>query len=110
MFLGLASYYDRKIIDTIRIKKAYLTCLKSGDTTVTYTYDLNGNLVAEHGGSEDKTYTYDADNRLVTATVSSGNNVTVESYTYDYEDNRISKLMHTHRCHLSLEKHRMAVM
>ena len=68
-----------------------LTTAVTGDTTVTYTYDLNGNLVAEHGGSEDKTYTYDADNRLVTATVSSGNNVTVESYTYDYEGNRVSR-------------------
>ena len=47
--------------------------------------------MAEHGGSEDKTYTYDADNRLITATVSSGNNVTIESYTYDYEGNRISR-------------------
>ena len=28
----------------------------NGDTTITYTYDINGNLVSEHGGSEDKTW------------------------------------------------------
>ena len=57
----------------------------------TYTYDVNGNLVSEHGGSEDKTYTYNAENKLITATVSSGNNVTIESYAYDYAGNRVSK-------------------
>ena len=68
-----------------------LTGAENGGTLVTYTYDANGNLVSEHGGSRDKTYTYDAENRLVTATVSSGNSVTIESYTYDYEGNRVSK-------------------
>ncbi|MDE5781318.1 MAG: hypothetical protein K2I03_07535, partial [Lachnospiraceae bacterium] len=64
---------------------------ENNGTLKTYTYDVNGNLVSEHGGSEDKTYTYNAENRLITATVSSGNNVTIESYTYDYEGNRVSK-------------------
>ena len=58
--------------------------------TINYTYDDNGNLTSEHG-TKDKTYTYDAENKLLTATVSSGNAVTIESYTYDYEGNRISK-------------------
>ena len=62
-----------------------------GSVTTAYTYDLNGNLLSEHGGRTDKTYTYDAQNRLITATISSGNGVTIESYAYDYEGNRISR-------------------
>ena len=61
------------------------------DYTITYTYDRNGNLLSEHGGSDDKNYTYNAKNQLTTVTVSQNNAVTIESYTYDYEGNRISK-------------------
>ena len=88
---GLAENTEAGTTDYTYNALNQLTSAVSGETTVNYTYDLNGNLVAEHGGSEDKTYTYDADNRLITATVSSGNNVTIESYTYDYEGNRVSK-------------------
>ena len=59
-------------------------------STISYTYDDNGNLTSEHG-TKDKTYTYDAENKLLTATISSGNSVTIESYSYDFEGNRISK-------------------
>ncbi|MDE7156492.1 MAG: hypothetical protein K2O02_00730 [Lachnospiraceae bacterium] len=59
--------------------------------TVSYSYDDNGNLISQHGDKEDKTYTYNGENRLITASVSNGNNVTIESYTYDYEGNRITK-------------------
>ena len=48
-------------------------------------------VLSEHGGNEDKTYTYNAKNQLITATVSKGNDVTVESYGYDYEGNRTSR-------------------
>ena len=36
-------------------------------------------------------YVYNADNKLVKATVQQGNNVVVETYTYDYAGNRTSK-------------------
>ena len=63
--------------------------LITGKTVYTYN-DLNQLTGPENGGML-VTYTYDAENRLVTATVSSGNSVTIESYTYDYEGNRVSK-------------------
>ena len=65
---------------------------EDGDTTTTlYEYDDNGNLVKETDGTETKTYTYNLVNKLITATISEGNNVTLESYDYDYEGNRINK-------------------
>ncbi len=42
-------------------------------------------------GSITKAYTYSSQNELLTATISEGSNVTIESYEYDYEENRISK-------------------
>ncbi len=41
--------------------------------------------------TESISFTYDALGRLVRATVSSGSDVTVSSYTYDYLGNRTSK-------------------
>ncbi len=60
------------------------------DGTKIYTYDDNGNLVRQTG---DKTvdYSYDKENHLVKATIQKGNSVTIESYTYDYAGNRLSK-------------------
>ncbi len=63
----------------------------NGGKIITYTYDDNGNLLSEQGEDRTRTYTYDAGNRLVTATSTEGTNVTIESYAYDYEGNRISK-------------------
>ena len=70
---------------------AYESDKDGGEVTTAYTYDLNGNLVSEHGGSEDRNYTYNAKNQLITATVSKGNGVTIESYSYDYEGNKVTK-------------------
>lgn len=58
--------------------------------TITYQYDDNGNLVRQ-SGNQAATYEYNQENQLVRATVQSGNAVTIESYTYDYEGNRITK-------------------
>ena len=62
----------------------------SEDGTITYTFDDNGNLIKQSG---DKTvdYSYDKENHLLRATIQKGNSVTIESYTYDYAGNRISK-------------------
>ena len=57
---------------------------KREEGSIYYTYDKNGNLVGKEG-KEKYTYSYDGENRLLRATVQSGNSVTIESYTYDYE-------------------------
>lgn len=36
-------------------------------------------------------YSYDKENHLLRATIQQGNSVTIESYTYDYAGNRLSK-------------------
>ena len=63
---------------------------KSSEGSITYTYDANGNLVKQ-SGSKNVDYSYDKENHLLRATIQQGNSVTVESYTYDYAGNRLSK-------------------
>lgn len=63
---------------------------KSSEGSITYTYDANGNLVKQNG-SKNVDYSYDKENHLLRATIQQGNSVTVESYTYDYAGNRLSK-------------------
>ena len=58
--------------------------------SITYTYDANGNLVKQ-SGSKNVDYSYDKENHLLRATIQQGNSVTIESYTYDYAGNRLSK-------------------
>ena len=62
----------------------------SPEGSIIYTYDANGNLVKQTG---DKTvdYVYDKENHLTKATIQQGSSVMVESYTYDYAGNRLSK-------------------
>jgi len=60
------------------------------DGARTYTYDDNGNLV-KLTGDRSIDYRYDKESRLTRATIQKGNSVTVESYTYDYAGNRLSK-------------------
>ena len=67
-----------------------LNQLVSEDST-TYEYDNAGNLVRVVGAGKTALYVYNADNKLVKATVQQGNNVVVETYTYDYAGNRTSK-------------------
>ena len=63
---------------------------KSSEGSITYTYDANGNLIKQ-SGSKNVDYSYDKENHLLRATIQQGNSVTVESYTYDYAGNRLSK-------------------
>ena len=67
-----------------------LVAERSPEGSITYTYDANGNLVKQ-SGSKNVDYSYDKENHLLRATIQQGNNVTIESYTYDYAGNRLSK-------------------
>lgn len=58
----------------------------------TYAYDANGNLIFKKKADKQTTYTYDVEGRLVRATISAGQDVTVEEYKYDYAGNRIAKI------------------
>ena len=62
------------------------------ETGITYQYDANGNLIAKTEKNQNTTYTFDAQNRLIRATISNGQNVTVEEYAYDYAGNRTAKI------------------
>src|SRR5262249_35725719 len=53
-------------------------------TTVTYTYDDDGNLLSRGDGTHTDTYTYDVESRLMGASVPSG----AVSYTYDADGMR----------------------
>lgn len=64
----------------------------SPEENISYTYDDNGNLVKQTG-SKTVDYTYDMENHLTKATIQQGNSVTIESYTYDYAGNRLSKII-----------------
>ena len=61
------------------------------ENDITYEYDLNGNVVRMTSPTKSALYVYNAENQLIRATVQSGNNVSVENYTYDYAGNRTSK-------------------
>lgn len=61
------------------------------ENNITYEYDNAGNLVRVVEAGKTALYEYNAENKLVKATVQQGNNVVVESYTYDYAGNRTSK-------------------
>lgn len=63
---------------------------ESPEGSITYTYDANGNLVKQ-SGSKTVDYSYDKKNHLLRATIQQGNSVTIESYSYDYAGNRLSK-------------------
>lgn len=65
------------------------------DSDTSYEYDLNGNLIRVIGTGNSALYEYNCENKLVKATVQSGNNVIVETYTYDYSGNRTSKTTNT---------------
>ena len=52
---------------------------------------MNGNLVRIVGVGKAALYEYNSENKLIKATVQQGNNVVVETYTYDYAGNRTSK-------------------
>ena len=67
-----------------------LVAERSPGGSITYTYDANGNLVKQ-SGSKTVDYSYDKENHLLRATIQQGNSVTIESYTYDYAGNRLSK-------------------
>ncbi len=63
---------------------------ESPEGSITYIYDANGNLVKQ-SGSKTVDYSYDKENHLLRATIQQGNSVTIESYSYDYAGNRLSK-------------------
>lgn len=62
------------------------------ETGVTYSYDDNGNLIKKAESGKTTTYTFDNQNRLIRATISNGQDVTVEEYKYDYAGNRTAKI------------------
>ncbi len=64
------------------------------DSNTSYEYDLNGNLVRVIGSAQSALYEYNSENKLVRATVQNGSLVIEESYTYDYQGNRTSKITH----------------
>ncbi len=85
-------YSNRKLVEQITENPALnqLVAERSLEGSITYTYDANGNLVKQ-SGSKNVDYSYDKENHLLRATIQQGNSVTIESYTYDYAGNRLSK-------------------
>jgi len=59
--------------------------------TLTSTYDANGNLETRGNGASSDSYTYDGENRLIAASVQTGTNPGLVSYTYDADGMRTSK-------------------
>jgi RHS repeat-associated protein len=63
-----------------------------GAININYTYDKNGNLTEKAAGNGETTrFTWDAEGRLIRATIQNGQDVHIESYTYDAFFNRITK-------------------
>jgi len=60
-------------------------------STLTYTYDNNGNTLSRSDGTHTDTYTYDAESRLIAADVQLGPNPGLVSYTYDADGMRTSR-------------------
>ena len=52
-------------------------------TTMTYTYDSNGNLLSRTTGTNTDTFVYDAENRLNSANIQLGANPGLIAYSYD---------------------------
>ncbi|WP_455718515.1 polymorphic toxin-type HINT domain-containing protein, partial [Anaerosporobacter sp.] len=63
---------------------------ESSQGIITNVYDDNGNLIKQ-SGDKNVDYSYDEAGHLLKATIQKGNDVTIESYTYDYAGNRITK-------------------
>lgn len=59
--------------------------LLAGD--ISYTYDLNGNMISQTSDNGDIAYSYDYNNELLSVY----NNNSVINYTYDYAGNRMRK-------------------
>ena len=76
-------------VETVYTYNELNQLVSENDTT--YEYDNAGNLVRVVGTGKTALYKYDSENRLIKATVQQGNNVVVETYTYDYAGNRTSK-------------------
>ena len=76
-------------VETVYTYNALNQLVSENDTT--YEYDLNGNLVRVIGVGKSSLYEYNSENKLIKATVQQGDNVVVETYTYDYAGNRTSK-------------------
>ena len=76
-------------VETVYTYNSLNQIISENDTT--YEYDRNGNLVRVIGTGKSALYEYNSENKLVKATVQQGNNVVVETYTYDYAGNRTSK-------------------
>ena len=76
--------------DKTEYKYNNLNQLISENGTV-YKYDDNGNLIEKLDENGTRSiYTFNKKNRLTKATISSGQNVSVTEYKYDYAGNRIS--------------------
>ena len=76
-------------VETVYTYNSLNQLISENDTT--YEYDRNGNLVRVIGTGKSALYEYNSENKLVKATVQQGDNVVVETYTYDYAGNRTSK-------------------
>ncbi|WP_032497708.1 hypothetical protein, partial [Streptococcus suis] len=60
--------------------------MKSGDKTITYTYDKNGNRVSSGAGDAKLDYIYDTENRLLAVKDKEG---LLFAALYDGDDNRV---------------------
>ena len=76
-------------VETTYVYNELNQLVSENDTT--YEYDNAGNLVRVVGTGQTAIYSYNSENKLIKATVQQGNNVVVETYTYDYAGNRTSK-------------------
>lgn len=76
-------------VETTYVYNELNQLVSENDTT--YEYDNAGNLVRVVGAGKTAIYSYNSENKLIKATVQQGNNVVVETYTYDYAGNRTSK-------------------
>lgn len=75
--------------ETVYSYNALNQLIKENDTV--YTYDDAGNLISTESAEKSSTYVYNASNKLLRATVKTGEEITVEEYTYNYDGSRLSK-------------------
>ncbi|TWE11335.1 RHS repeat protein [Rudaeicoccus suwonensis] len=71
-------------------------------STVSYTYDLNGNMTSRTIGSDTTTYTYDADNELTSMTTGDGK---LTQFAYDADGNRTDTWWHTNAANTTFAAH-----